>query len=271
MSNITTYLVSASLILLVIRQTCEHPPDARSLATPVLAVAAAAVMFLHSVPAGGSDLALEAAGVAAGAAMGAIGGLATKLRLSADGRPPGRAGWLAASTWVGGVGARLALAIAASNGAGPAIARFSVAHHISGSAAWVAALVMMALTDLLTQLVVIYLHGRRPRRPRPASRQPPAPDTGIRGGPSSWRPRNMVHPGAPDGGEACPGPGWRKRVPEPSRHACRPCLNPWPLLLHRGMSGHSHDRTAMHKYSARTAACRTDRGTRQAVDIAQAH
>jgi hypothetical protein len=103
MSNITTYLISASLIFLVIRQTCEHPPDAPVPGTAMLAVAAAAVMFLHSVPAGGSDLALEAAGVAASAAMGAIGGLATKLRLSADARPPGRAGWLAASTWVGGV------------------------------------------------------------------------------------------------------------------------------------------------------------------------
>jgi hypothetical protein len=67
------YLVSACLILLVIRQIREHPLDARSLAVPVLAVAAAAVMFLHAVPTGGSDLALEAAGVAVGAAMGAIG------------------------------------------------------------------------------------------------------------------------------------------------------------------------------------------------------
>ena len=161
MSNITTYLVSASLILLVIRQIREHPLDARSLAVPVLAVGAAAVMFLHSVPAGGSDLALEAACVAAGAAMGAIGGLATRLRLGADGRPLGRAGVLAAGMWIGGVGARLAFAVAAGNGAGPAIARFSVAHHITGSAAWVAALVMMALADVLTRLVVIYLRGRR--------------------------------------------------------------------------------------------------------------
>jgi hypothetical protein len=161
MSNITTYLISASLILLVIRQIREHPLDARSLATPVLAVGAAAVMFLHSVPVGGSDLALAAAGVLAGAAMGAIGGLATKLRLGADGRPLGRAGILAASMWIGGVGARLAFAIAAGNGAGPAIARFSVAHHITGSAAWVAALVMMALADVLTRLAVIYLRGRR--------------------------------------------------------------------------------------------------------------
>lgn len=48
------------------RQIREHPLDARSLATPVLAVGAAAVMFLHSVPAGGSDLVPEAAGVLGG-------------------------------------------------------------------------------------------------------------------------------------------------------------------------------------------------------------
>jgi len=161
MSNITTYLISASLILLVIRQIREQPLDARSLAVPLLAVGAAAVMFLHSIPTGGSDLVLEAAGVAAGAAMGAIGGLATRLRLGADGRPLGRAGILAAGMWIGDVGARLAFAIAAGNGAGPAIARFSVAHQITGSAAWVAALVLMALADVLTRLVVIYLRGRR--------------------------------------------------------------------------------------------------------------
>ncbi|HEV3287388.1 MAG TPA: hypothetical protein VG123_00185, partial [Streptosporangiaceae bacterium] len=149
MNNISVYLVNASLILLVIRQIREHPLDARSLATPVLAVGCAAVLFLHSVPAGGSDLLLEAVCVLAGAVMGGLGGLATRLRVGADGRPLGRAGVLAASMWVGGVGARLVFAVAATNGAGPAIARFSVAHHITGSSAWVAALVMMALADVL--------------------------------------------------------------------------------------------------------------------------
>ena len=174
-SNITTYLVSASLILLVIRQIRQHPLDARSLAVPVLAVGAAAVLFLHSVPAGGSDLALETAGVAAGAAMGAIGGLATRLRLGADGRPLGRAGILAAGMWIGGGGARLVFAVAASNGAGPAIARFSVAHHITGSSAWIAALVMMALADVLTRLAIIYLRGRRlAAAPAAAARIPAA-------------------------------------------------------------------------------------------------
>lgn len=101
------------------------------------------------------------AGVLAGAVMGAVGGLTTRLRLGPGGRPVGRAGALAASMWVGGVSARLAFAVAAGNGAGPAIARFSIAHHITGSAAWAAALVMMALADVLSRLVVIYLRGHK--------------------------------------------------------------------------------------------------------------
>ena len=155
------YLINALLILLVIRQIREHQLDLRALAVPVLAVAAAAVMFLHSVPGGGSDTALDLLCVSVGAAMGAIGGLATRLRPGADGRPLGRAGVLAASMWIAGVGARMAFYFAATHGAGPAIARFSLAHHITGPAAWTAALVMMALADVLTRLAVVYLRGRR--------------------------------------------------------------------------------------------------------------
>ena len=82
--------------------------------------------------------------------------------------------------WIGGVGARLAFAVAAGNGAGPAIARFPVAHQITGSATWVAALVLMALADVLTRLAVIYLRGRRlaagPAAATAAARPAPAPD-----------------------------------------------------------------------------------------------
>ena len=159
--NINMYVINAVLVLMVIRQIREQQLDLRALAVPVLAVGCAAVFFLHSVPGGGNDIALELICTSAGAAMGAVGGLATRLRRGVDGRPLGRAGWLAASMWIGGVGARMAFAFAATNGAGPAIARFSIAHHITGSDAWVAALVMMALADVLTRLVVVYLRGRR--------------------------------------------------------------------------------------------------------------
>ena len=155
------YLINALLILLVVRQIREHQLDLRALAVPVLAVAAAAVMFLHAVPAGGSDIALDLLCTSAGAAMGAIGGLATRLRPGAGGRPLGRAGVLAASMWIAGVGARMAFYFAATHGAGPAIAAFSIAHHITGPAAWTAALVMMALADVTARLVTVYLRGRR--------------------------------------------------------------------------------------------------------------
>ncbi len=153
------YLINALLVLLVVRQIREHQLDLRALAVPVLAVGAAAVMFLHSVPGGGSDIALDLLCLSAGAALGAVGGLATHLRAGVGGRPLGRAGVLAASMWI--AGARMVFYFAATHGAGPAIARFSVAHHITGPGAWTAALVMMALADVLTRLAVVYLRGRR--------------------------------------------------------------------------------------------------------------
>ena len=155
------YLINTILVLMVIRQIREHSLDLRTLTVPVLAVAAAAVMFLHSVP---------------GRRQRPRAGTARRLgrRGHGRGRRPGhpaaprrrrpalgRAGALAAGMWVAGVGARMAFAFAATHGAGPAIGRFSIAHHITGSAAWVAALVMMALADVLTRLAVVYLRGRR--------------------------------------------------------------------------------------------------------------
>jgi len=59
---VNIYLINALLVLVVIRQIREHQLDTRALAVPVLAVAAAAVMFLHAVPGGGSDIALDLLG-----------------------------------------------------------------------------------------------------------------------------------------------------------------------------------------------------------------
>jgi hypothetical protein len=159
--NNTTYLINGILILLVVRQIREHRLDVTALAVPVLAVGAAAAFFLHSVPGRGNDIALELICVTAGAVMGGLAGLTTHLRRGADGRPLGRAGWLAASLWIAGVGARMAFAFAASHGAGPAIGRFSVAHHITSAQAWAAALVMMALADVLARLTVLFVRSRR--------------------------------------------------------------------------------------------------------------
>src|SRR5262249_50648147 len=135
--------------------------DLRGVAGPVLAVGAAAVFFLRSVPAGGNDVLLELACVAAGAVMGCLSGLFTHLRRGWDGLGWGHAGWVSASLWVGGVGAGMAFVFAAPPGLGPAIGRFSVAYHITSKQGWAAALVLMALADVLTRLAVLFVRSRR--------------------------------------------------------------------------------------------------------------
>jgi hypothetical protein len=161
MNTTSAYIVNAILILLVVRQIREHPMDLRGLAGPVLAVGAAAVFFLRSVPAGGNDLLLELACVTAGAVMGCLSGRFTRLRRVRDGQVLGHAGWVSASLWVAGVGARMAFVVAATHGLGPAIGRFSAAHHITSAQAWAAALVMMALADVLARLTVLFVRSRR--------------------------------------------------------------------------------------------------------------
>ena len=72
-----------------------------------------------------------------------LAGLFTHLRRDRDGLVLGHAGWVSASLWVTGMGARMAFVFAAYHGLGPAIGRFSAAHHITSKDAWAAALVMM--------------------------------------------------------------------------------------------------------------------------------
>src|ERR1017187_7229319 len=108
MNTNSAYLLHAILVLLVVRQIREHRLDLRSLAVPVLAVGAAAVLFLHSVPVGGNDMPLELICVSAGAVMGGLAGLAPCLRFGGAGWVLVLAVWLAASLWITGVGARMA-------------------------------------------------------------------------------------------------------------------------------------------------------------------
>lgn len=49
------------------------------------------------------------------------------------------------------------------------VARFSLAHHITSDQAWVAAFVLMALTEVVTRVGTIYLRSRtRTAVPLPA-------------------------------------------------------------------------------------------------------
>jgi hypothetical protein len=154
-------LINIVLLLLVVRQVRERRQDMRALLLPVVLVGAAAAYYLRSIPTGGNDVALVALCASLGVIMGGLGAALTHLRRDGAGVALARAGWAAASLWVVGVGARMAFAYAAEHGAGPSIGRFSLAHHITGANAWIAALVLMALADVLTRLLVVRLRAAR--------------------------------------------------------------------------------------------------------------
>jgi hypothetical protein len=159
--NAMGYLINSVLVLLVLRQVRETRLTLPMLLLPVVAVVGVAAYYLHSIPTAGNDVLLDLTLAAAGAVLGALCALATRMRRGADGAARVKAGWLAALLWVAGIGARMAFAYAAGHGAGPAIARFSISHHITSGNAWVAALVMMALAEVGARLAVMWLRGSR--------------------------------------------------------------------------------------------------------------
>lgn len=173
----TDYIINSILVLLVVRQIYGTRLTPQALVLPVALVAAAVAYYHPSVPTGGNDVVVYVALGAAGVVLGALCALATHMRRGPDGAAVAKAGWLAAATWVAGIGARMAFALAATDGAAPAILRFSAAHHITSGAAWVAALFAMALAEVTARLAVLWLRAVRlpaAQAPAPAPARAPA-------------------------------------------------------------------------------------------------
>ena len=157
----TDYLINAALILVVLVQIREQRLGLRSILLPIALVAFAAQNYLHSIPTAGNDLILIVALVAVGATFGALSGRFVQMRSGDDGATFARAGWLAAGLWVLGISARLAFVLASEHGAGHAIAQFSIANQITGSAAWTAALVLEAFAEVFARMIVIQTRSFR--------------------------------------------------------------------------------------------------------------
>lgn len=81
-----------------------------------------------------------------------------------DGRRFARAGAAAAALWVHGVGSRFAFQLYTSHGGADAVGRLSIAHGIpvaTISATWTAALVLMALGEVLSRTGVLAMRAYR--------------------------------------------------------------------------------------------------------------
>jgi hypothetical protein len=154
----TDYLLDLALVAVVLLQVRGRRLTFRSLIIPIAIVVFAATQYLHSVPTSGNDLWLAGIGVTAGTALGVLTGLFTSVRSGAQGAYA-KAGVVAAILWLVGVGTRFAFQVYASNGGGPAIERFSAHHAITSTAAWTAALILMAFGEVIARTAVLGARG----------------------------------------------------------------------------------------------------------------
>ncbi|MBE7186989.1 hypothetical protein [Jatrophihabitans endophyticus] len=169
------WIIDIVLVLIVLRQIREEKLTLRFVLVPLGIVAYVAHTYLTSFPTAGNDLVLTGAALALGSALGVAGGLLTKVR-GVDGAAFVRAGWGAASLWVASMSARLGFIIWITHSGGAALGRFSVAHDITSADVWQTALVVLALSEVLTRVGTIVLRGHRAadrsRRPEVTDARP---------------------------------------------------------------------------------------------------
>ena len=140
----------------------------RRLLLPFLAVGIVGYRYLHGVPTVGGDLDFEISLSLAGALCGVLAASLMDVERDAQtGRIVTQAGIAYAALWIIVFGGRLVFAWGASHLWSHQVMQFSVQHAITGSAAWTAAFVLMALSMVLTRTVVVALRALLVAQPVP--------------------------------------------------------------------------------------------------------
>ncbi|MEV7346633.1 hypothetical protein [Streptomyces sp. NPDC093544] len=156
----TEWITDIALLLVVFRQLREGRLDLKSFLIPLGIVAFVAYSYLDGIPTAGNDLMLIGVLMSVGAALGVAGGVYTRLRTVGE-HVLIKAGAVSAILWVVGMGARMGFQLWTEYGGGADdVARFSITHHITSDQAWVAAFVLMALTEVVTRLATIFIRSR---------------------------------------------------------------------------------------------------------------
>ncbi|MER5726822.1 hypothetical protein ABT084_00465 [Streptomyces sp. NPDC002138] len=162
----TEWITDIALLLIVFRQLREGRLDLKSFLIPLGIVAFVANSYLDTIPTAGNDLVLIAVLVGVGAALGIAGGVYTRIR-TVGGHLLIKAGAVSAVLWIVGMGARMGFQLWVEHGGAADVARFSVTHQITSDKAWVAAFVLMALTEVVTRLATIFIRSRSRAVTRP--------------------------------------------------------------------------------------------------------
>lgn len=160
--SLSDYLVDTILILLVVRQLRTARYDRRAWLLPLVIVGVVGKSYLHSIPTGGNNLLLIASLTLIGVALGSLSALATRVWSDGGRYALVKAGLISAVLWVIGMGGRMAFAIWANSAHGETtIGRFSLEHHLDPTTVWTAALVLMALGEVVSRVAILGLRSYR--------------------------------------------------------------------------------------------------------------
>jgi hypothetical protein len=142
------FVFPALLVLSVLRQVRGRQLTWFQLCWPIALVLWAATEYLRGFPATAADVGLVGGCAAAGAALGTFAGLYTRVHRRPDGTLMAYATAATVVLWTLGTIGRLVFGLYAEHGGGAAIAAFDAAHGLTFGA-WSAALILMALTEVL--------------------------------------------------------------------------------------------------------------------------
>ena len=151
----TDYLIDSALVLLVLLQIKERPLSTKALIRPLIIVSVAVANYLHGIPTAGNDLVLLAVLALLGLSIGLASGQTVLMRRGRGGEVLVRAGWPSGFFWVLGMGSRFAFLVWISHGGASTIARFSAQHAITSGQAWTAALLAMAVCEVVGRTLLV--------------------------------------------------------------------------------------------------------------------
>lgn len=174
--DLTEWLISVALILVVVRQIRGRKVTLIGLFWPVPLVVWGAMTYVGGVPAYAADWTFVGADCAAGLALGVGCGLLTEVYLD-GGVVTARARWLAAALWIVGMSSRLAFGLFASNGGAAQIGELSEKLGIHSANTWASGLIAMALAEVVARSAVLFLRANRLHRTVTSSELRSAPGT----------------------------------------------------------------------------------------------
>jgi hypothetical protein len=155
----TDWLIDIALLAIVLKQLRGDRIDARFILLPLGLCSYFAYSNLKSIPTAGNDLHLSLIFAGIGITLGVLGGFATRVHLK-NGAIMAKAGLTAAFLWVLGMGFRMGFQIWSTHGGASTLTRFSVNHDITTVQAWVAALVLMAVCEVVFRMAIILVRSQ---------------------------------------------------------------------------------------------------------------